>query len=142
MTGTTTDLVLYRLKRAKDTLHEVDDLIRLGYYQTTVNRLYYACFYAISALFVQNNIKTRTHSGVRQMFGQYFIQTGVISKELGKYYSTLYEKRITGDYDDFIDIDRETVEGLLEPATQMINAIEKILIDKISDDCLKITPNY
>ena len=112
MTGTTTDLIQYRLKRAKDTLHEVDDLIRLGYYQTTVNRLYYACFYAISALFVQNNIKTRTHSGVRQMFGQHFIQTGVISKELGKYYSTLFEKRITGDYDDFIDVDKDTVDGL------------------------------
>jgi uncharacterized protein (UPF0332 family) len=60
MTGTTSDLINYRLKRAKDTLHEVDDLIRLSYYQTSVNRLYYACFYAISALLVQSNIKTRT----------------------------------------------------------------------------------
>jgi uncharacterized protein (UPF0332 family) len=133
MTGNTADLIRYRLKRAKDTLHESDDLIRLGYYQTTVNRLYYACFYAISALFVQNNIKTQTHSGVRQMFGKHFIQTGVISKELGKYYSTLFEKRITSDYDDFIDIDKETVEGLLEPATLLIEAIEKIILHKLSD---------
>jgi uncharacterized protein (UPF0332 family) len=130
MTGTTSDLINYRLKRAKDTLHEVDDLIKLGYYQTAVNRLYYACFYAISALFVQSNIKTRTHSGVRQMFGQHFIQTGVISKELGKYYSTLFEKRITGDYDDFIDIDKETVEMLVEPATQLIIAIDHLILDK------------
>ena len=36
MTGRITDLIYYRFKRAKDTLHEVDDLIRLGYFQTVM----------------------------------------------------------------------------------------------------------
>jgi uncharacterized protein (UPF0332 family) len=129
MTGSKFDLIKYRMNRAKDTLHEVDDIFRLGYYQTSVNRLYYACYYAVSALLVLSDIKTRTHSGVRQMFGKHFIQTGLISKELGKYYSTLFEKRITGDYDDFIDIDKETVEMLVEPATQLIIAIDRLILD-------------
>lgn len=130
MKGSKSDLIQYRLKRAKDTLSEVNDLLRLGFYQTSVNRLYYACYYAVSALLVLNDIQTRTHSGVRQMFGKFFIQAGLISKELGKYYSTLFEKRITGDYDDFIDIDRETAEMLVDPATQLINAIEKIILSQ------------
>jgi uncharacterized protein (UPF0332 family) len=133
MKGTAEDLIRYRLKRAKDTLCEANDLFRLGYYQTTVNRLYYACYYAIGALFVQYKIITRTHSGVRQMFGQHFIQKGTISKELGKYFSTLFEKRITGDYDDYIDIDKETAEGLIEPANQLINLIEKIILNNFAN---------
>jgi uncharacterized protein (UPF0332 family) len=132
MTGTSEDLIRYRLKRAKDTLREVDDLVKLGFYQTTINRLYYACFYAIGALFVHYKINTRTHSGVRQMFGKHFIQKGIISKELGKYFSILFEKRITGDYDDFIEIDKETVEELIDPARQLINQIESLILDNLS----------
>lgn len=130
MKGSKSDLIQYRLKRAKDTLSEVNDLLRLGFYQTSVNRLYYACYYAVIALLALNDIQTRTHAGVRQMFGKHFIQPGLISKELGKYYSTLFEKRITGDYDDFIDVDRETAEMLVDPATQLINAIEKIILSQ------------
>ena len=130
MSGSKSVLVQYRLKRAKDTLSEVDELLKLGFYQTSVNRLYYACYYAVIALMALNDIQTRTHAGVRQMFGKHFIQPDLISKELGKYYSTLFEKRITGDYDDFIDIDKETAEMLVDPATELIDAIEKIILNQ------------
>ncbi|MDE5743634.1 MAG: HEPN domain-containing protein, partial [Bacteroidales bacterium] len=44
------DVVKYRIENAEKTLAEVAAHIQNGYYNTAVNRMYYACFYAASAL--------------------------------------------------------------------------------------------
>ncbi|MFA7493446.1 MAG: HEPN domain-containing protein [Proteiniphilum sp.] len=49
-------LVDYRLQRAKETLAEADSLIESAFYNAVVNRLYYACYYAVIALLVKHNI--------------------------------------------------------------------------------------
>ena len=36
----------YRMQRAKETLAEISNLRDMGYYNTAINRLYYACYYA------------------------------------------------------------------------------------------------
>jgi len=43
-------LILYRLSRAHEALEEAKILLKEGYANTFVNRIYYACFYAVSAL--------------------------------------------------------------------------------------------
>lgn len=42
-------LVSYRMQRAKETLQEADILIERNCFNAAVNRLYYACFYAVTA---------------------------------------------------------------------------------------------
>ena len=44
------DVVNYRIENAIDTLKEVLDHCDNGYFNTAVNRLYYACYYATTAL--------------------------------------------------------------------------------------------
>ena len=68
-------LVDYRIQRAKETLSEADILIEAGFFNAAVNRLYYACYYAVTALLVKNNIVTQSHNGVKQMFSLHFIAT-------------------------------------------------------------------
>ena len=63
------DVVRYRLENAHKTLEEVDLLIQNGLFNTAVNRMYYACFYAVSALLVANQITAKSHDGVKQMMG-------------------------------------------------------------------------
>lgn len=43
----------YRYKRANETLAEIPFLKQQGYYNTAVNRLYYACYYAAVAILIQ-----------------------------------------------------------------------------------------
>ncbi len=121
------ELVEYRIRKAKETLMEVDVLIENKFWNTTVNRLYYACYYAVIALLVKNEIKAQTHAGVRQMFGLYFVKTGLIKKELGRFYSDIFDKRQTGDYDDFITFTEEDVKSLLPSAKKLISEIERLL---------------
>lgn len=60
------DVVRYRTENAHKTLDEVQSHIEMGYYNTAVNRMYYACYYAVSALLVANKFVTKSHEGVKQ----------------------------------------------------------------------------
>ena len=121
------ELVKHRILRSKETLGEVADLIDLEYYHTAVNRIYYACFYATTALLLKNNIRAHTHSGVKRMISLHFVKTKKITSLMGDFYSDLFDKRHTGDYDDFIEFDKQTVNELHQSAVEFIRAIEKLL---------------
>jgi uncharacterized protein (UPF0332 family) len=121
------EMVAYRIKKSLETLDEVKIHIENELWTTAVNRLYYACFYAVSALLLKNNIKVTTHSGTRQMLGLHFVKTELIPRSLGKFYSEIFDMRHTGDYDDFVDFSKEEVMELIEPASELISTIEKIV---------------
>lgn len=55
--------------------------------------MYYACFYAVIALLLKYDISTQTHQGARAMLGLHFVSKGVLSKENGKTFHDLFEKR-------------------------------------------------
>lgn len=117
------DLVNYRIKRAKDTLAEVDILADNKLWSTMLNRLYYAYFYAVNAILIKVEVKAETHSGIRRMFGLHFVKSGKISKESGKFYSDIFDIRHSSDYDDFIEISEEKALKLIVPAQKMISEI-------------------
>lgn len=119
----------YRIQKAKDTLDEVEIIIQNQFWNTAINRMYYACFYAVNALLVKNDIEVSSHTGVRQQFGHHFVKTGKFDKNLAKHYTDLFEKRHKGDYNDFFDFDEETVVRLYPISKLFISSIE-ILINK------------
>ena len=121
------ELVAYKLKRAQETLVEVESHIQNELWITAVNRLYYACFYAVTALLIDHEIETQTHAGTKQMFGLHFIKPGLIKPDSGKFYSTIFSLRQTGDYDAFVEFERDYVVALVEPATDLIAQIEAAL---------------
>ncbi len=123
------DYVSYRIKRARETIAEVEVLIQNKFWNSAINRMYYACFYAIGALLVKHEIETSSHSGTRQKFGQLFVKTGKIDRALGKHYSDLFEKRHKGDYNDFFDYDEDTVLRLLPNSKALISKIESLILD-------------
>ena len=125
--GDKSELIDYRIRRAEETLNEVKVLIENQLWNIAVNRIYYSCFYGVTALLLKNNIKTKTHSGVRQMFGLHFVKNNVIPIELGKFYSDIFEMRHSGDYDDFIEFTMEEVSDSLETAWKLVTVIKSIL---------------
>lgn len=120
-------LAAYRLQRAKDTVQEAVDMLEKEHYNAAVNRLYYACYYAVSALLVKNNLQPHTHSGTKQMFGVHFILNGKLPRSYNITYTELFDKRHSGDYDDFLFFDRETVERLLPETQTFIQAVQQLI---------------
>ncbi len=123
----TEDYVRYRIGRAKDTIQEVQTHIENKYWNTAINRMYYACFYAVSALLAKNKIDVSSHAGVRQKFGEHFVKPGKIDRDLARHFTELSEKRHKGDYNDFYDYDEETVRRLYPVSQVFIKYIERIL---------------
>ena len=62
------------------------------------------------------------------MFGLHFVKTGKINKELGKFYSIIFDKRLTGDYDDFVDYNEEEVLILFSIAKLFLKEIDNLVL--------------
>ncbi|MDR0370622.1 MAG: HEPN domain-containing protein [Prevotellaceae bacterium] len=120
-------LVLLRLQRAKETLEEAKGNIKMKYWRTAANRLYYACYYAVNALLIKNGHSAHTHSGVISLFGLHFVSKGLISMEQGKLYRNLFEKRQSSDYDEWIIIEESDVRPFIEPAERFIASIVDLI---------------
>lgn len=59
------DYVKYRLQKAEETLEVARLLVENKKWNSSVNRLYYACYYAVSALLINDGISAKTHAGVK-----------------------------------------------------------------------------
>ncbi len=71
---------MYRMTRATETMEDVRVLANAGRWNACVNRLYYACFYVVSALLVSHGLSSSKHTGVRSLFNQQYVKTGKIPK--------------------------------------------------------------
>ena len=60
------------------------------------------------------------------MFGLHFVQSGIVSKEDGRFFSDLYNRRQTGDYDDYVLYDETTVFSLYNQAQEFIGRMVKL----------------
>ncbi len=100
------EYVDYRLNQAKETLKTAKLLASDNHWNSVINRLYYSCFYAITALLYKYDLNARTHSGIKHQFGLHFIKPGLIEKSVAEIYIDLFDYRQVGDYADFVDFDK------------------------------------
>ena len=127
MTSSKKDLINYRLSRARDTLDDARILSENKKWNSTINRLYYAAYYAVIALLLNSDLKSSTHNGTKSMFSEEFIKKKIIPKDLGKMYSQLFTWRQKGDYDDLYDFNKDKVIPYFEPVERLIEIIEEII---------------
>jgi len=122
-------LVRYRLERADEALDEAKLLFESGHLHTYVNRLYYACFYAVSAVLVTKGFSTSKHAHLRALLHKELIRPGVIPLEYGQFFDLLFNNRQKGDYSDFVVFRTEQIEGWLKQAREFVNYIStRILV--------------
>ena len=123
------ELVSHRLARADETLEDARILAESGRWNACVNRLYYACFYAVSALLILEGISSSKHSGIRSLSNRDFVKTEKIPKEIAKIYNDLFERRQEGDYIDFVTFEEKQVMPWIPKAEKLITTI-KAFIEK------------
>jgi len=127
MTKEQRDYTNYRLQRAIDTLNDARLLAQNERWNSSINRLYYACFYAVSALLYYHSIDAKTHKGVRIKFMNEFIKTRIFDKEYGKLFSDLFDWRQEGDYSDFVSFDKDLTIPLINKSEEFIASIGQFL---------------
>lgn len=121
------DLVYYRLEKSDMSLEEADFLANGGFYNSAINRLYYACFYAVSALLIKNGISVGTHVGAKTMLNLHFVLKGLITKSQSKTYSMLFDCRQSGDYSDFVYYERKDYDHWLPEVKELLETIKSLI---------------
>ena len=127
MNKETLTLINYRLERARESLEEAKLLFDRGHINTYVNRLYYACFYAVSALLLTKGLSSAKHSGIRSFFHQNFVKTGRLDKSLGQIYDKLYDNRQKSDYADLINFEAHVVNDWYDEAEKIVQKIQNLI---------------
>jgi uncharacterized protein (UPF0332 family)/predicted nucleotidyltransferase len=95
--------------------------------KTCVGRLYYACFYAVSALFIQRGFRFSKHASVHGLFNQEYGPSGDFPRDLIDLYNTLFKARLEADYAPTAQFDAETVQSWLTLARSFVEKIEALL---------------
>ena len=120
------DLIRYRIERARETFEEALLMQREGHWNSCANRLYYACYYAISALLATKGLASSKHTGIKALFNQHFVKTCLVSKENGRLYNRLFDARQEGDYVDFVVFERDDVEPWIPQVKRFIETISQL----------------
>jgi uncharacterized protein (UPF0332 family) len=121
-------VVQYRLEKARKTFSELTLLTDNALWYTAANRLYYASFYAVGALLLQNGIEAKTHSGTINQFGLHFVKTRIFSQQEGGLFQDLFELRQEGDFEDWVVLSEEDVMPLIDPVKNFIDKIEQVIL--------------
>jgi len=121
------DVVNYRIEKSNATFAEVEVQIENKFFRNAANRLYYACYYAATALLINGGYETHSHKGVITMLGLHYFKENKIEKSFSKMYDKLFRMRLTGDYDDFVYIGENDIKPFIEPAKQFIKTIENLI---------------
>ena len=122
------ELVKIKIAKANEVFDEVVEILyQYKLWNTSVNRLYYSCFYAVSALLLSKDIYSKTHSGTKQMFGLHFIKTGLISESSGEFYTDIFTMRQKADYEDLVEYEEADVKRLIPLTSMLITEISSYL---------------
>jgi uncharacterized protein len=124
--------VRYRLSRAKEALEEAVLLLESDHTNTFVNRLYYACFYATSAVLLAKGLSATRHSGVRVLFHQHIVKPGLLSISQGQIYDKFFDSRQKGDYADLTHFEVTEVQPWLDEACAFVGDVEALVSKEIN----------
>ncbi|MDI6721858.1 MAG: HEPN domain-containing protein, partial [Candidatus Aenigmarchaeota archaeon] len=102
-------------------------LIKNGMFEDSINRIYYALFYAAKSMLNVSGYDAKTHSGLLSEFGLRLVKEKIVEERLGKILRKSFELRETSDYKIGAIFGEEEVRNLLKSAEDFIKFAEKFV---------------
>jgi len=122
-----TELIRYRLEEAKETIADVQLLIENDRLRAAVNRIYYGMFYSLLALGLAYQFETSKHQQLLGWFNKNFIHEGLIDAKFGKIINKASNRRTQGDYESYVEFDKEVILEMFGEMQEFIGEIERFL---------------
>jgi len=127
MTDNIKALVTYRLEQADESLEAARMLLDKGLIRPSVNRAYYAMFYAVLALLARGKQETSKHSGAIALFDRDFVKQGIFKKDYSRWLHDAFDLRQRSDYAAEYRVSMNEAEITLENAESFVTEVKKIL---------------
>ena len=127
MTPEANVLALHRMERAAAACAEGDLLADRHAPPGAMNRYYYAAFHAARAMLATRNVDSARHAGVIALFQQHFVKTGHFPAEIARALPRAFEKRLSSDYSDFVEIGADEVDRVRVDVHAFVDACREFL---------------
>jgi uncharacterized protein (UPF0332 family) len=88
-----------------------------------VNRLYYSCFYAVTALLLKSGKQFARHSAVMSEFNRTYVKTGKVNVAWSKFYQKLFDDRQESDYIPTATFEHSDILQRIEQAASFTKTI-------------------
>ena len=124
------DLCDYRISQAEDSLKAAKISYENGLFKDSINRSYYASFYAIKAVLALEGIDFKRHKDAIGYFNKSYVATDKFSRVLGRKIGMLKQLREKSDYDDFFLAGKKDAEIQLETAGLMVSEVKRFAADR------------
>ena len=121
------NLAKYRIDTARETLNVAKECLENKHYKDSINRSYYASFYAARAILALECIDFKRHKDVIAYFNKNYVATGIFEKDIGRKLARLQQKREQSVYDDFFIASKEEAQKQYNNAENIISAIIEYL---------------
>ena len=119
-------MILYRQEKADLALEDAVFLTDAARYNLAANRLYYALYYAASALLLSKDISTKRHSGLITQVHLNFVKTGILTIEEGALFKVMFDLRHESDYEDFIDVESSDIEEYTPQVKELVEKLKRL----------------
>ena len=121
------DLCIYRMRSAIETLGVSALCLENQHYKDSINRSYYAAFYAVKAVLALEEVDFKRHKDAVAYFNKTYVATDIFQREIGKKLGRLKQERETSDYDDFYIASSTDAEEQYAAAELIIVEVKKYL---------------
>ena len=121
-------VIKYWMEKAQESMESATSEFNSNRNTTAVRNLYYACFYALTAVLLKEGQAVKKHTAVKAALHKDLIKTGVVEPGWGKFYNRIFDSRHEGDYQPLRIFDAEEVKLYLDEGAGFIAQMQKLLL--------------
>ena len=113
--------------KAEKFLSTAEQALNAGDYDSCVSRCYNAMFFMVEAVLLTKSLTASSHKGVISLFGEHFVKTEILERNLGKALNDAYDKRLVGDYGVGFTVTEQQANDLLKTARDFVQKLKSYL---------------
>ncbi|MBS3969838.1 MAG: HEPN domain-containing protein [Clostridia bacterium] len=127
------------LHKSHSSLQAASVLFRMGHYCDSISRAYYAVFYSIRALFLQDDVGAYKPTTMLSALGKHYVNTGKMEPCYHKAIFQIFDLRFQIEYECLSIADMDNAKFALETAFTIVNEIKNNLIkEKEREESIKV----
>jgi uncharacterized protein (UPF0332 family) len=115
------------IEKAEKFLNTAEQALSSEDYDSCVSRCYYAMFFMAEAALLTKSLSASSHKGVISLFGEHFVKTEILERNLGKALNDAYDKRLVGDYGVGFMVTEQQARDLLKIARNFVQTLKNYL---------------
>ena len=124
-------LAVAEWRRGRESLGAASLCLSGAFYADSVSLSYYSVLHAAKALLQLHGLATRSHAGIRGVFGLHIVNAGLVERRWGAVIGQLSALREVADYQVTAQFDQTDARDACERADAFLDRIRPLLTSSI-----------